>query len=149
MSEAEARDEDAATDDRRPLKEGVAQSGRLPRIVVVGPCAAGKSTLVANLRPRGYPIRSCAQEHSHVPKLWQKYCRAETLIYLDAGLETIGRRQGRSDWTQQRLDEQRRRLADAREHCDLYLYTDALSRNEVAERVEQYLLQAGIVPDEL
>ena len=116
------------------------------RIVVVGPCASGKSTLVGNLRPKGYMIRNCAQEHSHVPQLWLKYCRADVLIYLDAGLETIGRRQGRSDWTQTRLDEQHRRLADARRHCDLYLYTDEWSREQVADRVEMFLTEAGMRP---
>jgi hypothetical protein len=116
------------------------------RIVVVGPCASGKSTLMGNLRPKGYMIRNCAQEHSHVAQLWRKYCRADVLIYLDAGLETIGRRQGRSDWTQARLDEQHRRLADARRHCDFYLYTDELSREQVADRVEMFLMEAGMRP---
>jgi len=117
------------------------------RIVVVGPCASGKSTLVGNLRPKGYAIRTCAQEHSHVPQLWLRYCRADVLVYLDAGVQTIGRRQGRSDWTQGRLDEQHRRLADARQHCDLYLYTDDLSREQVADKVELFLAQAGILPE--
>ena len=125
---------------------GASAGARAPalRIVVVGPCAAGKSTLVGNLRPRGYAIRTCAQEHSHVQQLWLKYCRADVLVYLDAGLETIARRQGRADWTQARLDEQHRRLADARQHCDFYLYTDGLSREEVADRVERFLNKAGI-----
>jgi hypothetical protein len=132
--------------------EGEGESRSVPgpesvRIVVVGPCASGKSTLVGNLRPKGYTIRTCAQEHSHVPQLWLKYCRADVLVYLDAGLETIGRRQGRSDWTRERLDEQRRRLDDARQHCDFYLYTDDLSREQVADRVELFLLQAGILPE--
>jgi hypothetical protein len=118
------------------------------RIVVVGPCASGKSTLVGNLSPKGYLIRNCAQEHSHVQTLWQRYCRAELLVYLDAGVETIGRRQGRSDWTQARLDEQHRRLADARAHCDVYLHTDDLTREQVAERVEAFLTKAGVRPGE-
>lgn len=133
----------------RESEEGARSEGaasQCPRIVVVGPCAAGKSTLVGNLRPKGYTIRTCAQEHSHVPRLWTRYCRAEVLIYLDARVETIGRRQGRSDWTEQRLDEQRRRLADARQHCDLYLATDDLTREQVAARVERFLSHAGILP---
>jgi len=69
------------------------------------------------------------------------------LVYLDAGVETIGRRQGRSDWTQGRLDEQHRRLANARQHCDLYLCTDDLSREQVADKVELFLAQAGILPE--
>ena len=115
------------------------------RIVVVGPCASGKSTLVGSMRLRGHTVRNCAQEHSHVPQLWLKYCRADVLIYLDAGLETIGRRQGRSDWTQDRLKEQHRRLANARQHCDFYLHTDDLSREEVATKAELFLTEAGIL----
>jgi deoxyadenosine/deoxycytidine kinase len=109
------------------------------RIVVVGPCAAGKSTLVANLRPRGHDIRSCVQEHSYMPDLWERFSKADVLIYLDAELPTIARRQRRSDWTQERLDVQRERLAHAREHCDFYLATDNLAREEVAECVEAFL----------
>ena len=130
-----------------PGPESVSPAPAALRIVVVGPCASGKSTLVGNLRPKGYTIGTCAQEHSHVPQLWLRYCRADVLVYLDAGVKTIGRRQGRSDWTQGRLDEQRRRLADARQHCDFYLYTDDLSREQVADKVELFLAQAGIVPE--
>ena len=110
-----------------------------PRIVVVGPCAAGKSTLVANLRPKGYDIRSCVQEHSYMPDLWKRFSKADVLIYLDAQLPTIARRQQRSDRTQERLDVQRERLAHAREHCDFCLATDSLTRGEVAECVEEFL----------
>ncbi len=115
-----------------------------PRIVVVGPCAAGKNTLVGNLRPRGYDIRSCAQEHSYVPDLWQRFDKADVLIYLDAQLPTIARRQQRSDWTQDRLDTQRGRLAHARAHCDFYLATDSLAREEVAAQVQRFLEGRGI-----
>jgi hypothetical protein len=116
------------------------------RIVVVGPCAAGKTTLVGNLRPKGYNIRSCSQEHSCVPELWLKFCRARVLIYLDAGLSTIARRQKRSDWTELRLQVQHRRLTNARSHCDLYLPTDDLTRSQVAETVEAFLRGQGIRP---
>jgi dephospho-CoA kinase len=37
------------------------------RIGVVGPCAAGKTTLVAALKNRGYEVHHIAQEHSYVP----------------------------------------------------------------------------------
>jgi hypothetical protein len=121
---------------------------RGPRIVVVGPCAAGKTTLVGNLRPRGYNVRSCLQEHSFAPRLWEEFSRAEVLIFLDAELPTISRRQNRSDWTQSRLDAQRHRLAHAREHCDLYLKTDDLTREQVADAVVAFLCARGIVPRE-
>lgn len=116
------------------------------RIVVVGPCAAGKSTLVANLRSKGYDVRSCVQEHSYMPDLWQRFSEADVLIYLDAQLPTIARRQRRSDWAQERLDVQRERLAHAREHCDFYLATDSLTRGEVAKRVERFLRGRQISP---
>ena len=114
------------------------------RIVVVGPCASGKTTLVNNLRHVGYDIHSCAQEHSGVRKLWRVRCRAEVLIHLDAELETIARRQNRTDWTTTRLDAQRNRLADAREHCDFYLRTDELTREQVATSVDAFLRKRGI-----
>jgi shikimate kinase len=117
-----------------------------PRIVVVGPCAAGKTTLVVRLQRKRYNIRSCAQEHSHVSRLWKRYCRADVLVYLDADLDTISRRQNRSDWTQARLDEQHRRLADARLHCDFYLRTDEWTRGQVAARVEGFLREHGLIP---
>jgi predicted ATPase len=117
-----------------------------PRIVVVGPCAAGKTTLVGTLRPRGYSIKSCAQEHSPAPQLWKEFSKAEVLVFLDAGLSTIARRQNRSDWTQARLDAQRQRLAHARAHCDFYLYTDDLTREQVADAVAAFLSAQGIPP---
>lgn len=118
-----------------------------PQIVVVGPCAAGKSTLVANLRPKGYRIRVCGQEHSFVPDLWKRFSRADILIFLDAELPTIAQRQGRTDWTAERLAEQRQRLEHARAHCDLYLPTDALTREQVAAQVEAFLNGLGITPE--
>ena len=57
-----------------------------PQIVVVGPCAAGKTTLVSNLRPVGYNIKSCVQEHSLTPQLWKKFSRADILIFLDVDI---------------------------------------------------------------
>jgi len=121
---------------------------RGPRIVVVGPCAAGKTTLVSNLSHRGYDIHSCAQEHSGTPELWKKRCRADVLVHLDAELETIAQRQNRTDWTAARLDAQRRRLADARQHCDLYLRTDDLTREQVAATVDAFLRKHGVTPYE-
>ena len=115
-------------------------------IGIVGPCAAGKTTLVSRLKEYDYLGKHIAQEHSYVADMWKRLTNPDVLIYLDAGLETIARRQGRSDWTQARLDEQHRRLADARQHCDVYLYTDDLSRAQVADRIEMFLREAGIRP---
>ena len=116
-----------------------------PRIVVVGPDAAGKSTLVARLKVLGYNARSCAQDHSYVPDMWRRVSRPDYLVFLDAELETISRRRA-IDWGQKRLDILQERLAHARVHCDLYLPTDGLTPSEVAERVQAALSTPGIGP---
>ena len=107
------------------------------RIAVVGPCASGKTELVQALRARGYNARQRVQEHSYVPTMWQRISRPDVLIYLDAELSTIVRR--RSAWDERLLAEQRRRLSHARTHCDLYLRTDTLSREAVAQAVLSFL----------
>ncbi|RME51314.1 MAG: hypothetical protein D6796_01210 [Caldilineae bacterium] len=109
-----------------------------PRIAVVGPCGAGKTTLVQRLRPEGYNIRSVAQEHSYVPDMWRRVAPTDILIYLDATLETIARRRG-VRWQQKHLDALNHRLRHARAHADFYLPTDDLSPDEVARRVRDFL----------
>jgi predicted ATPase len=121
--------------------------GVRPRVVVVGPCAAGKTTLVTNLRAKGFNILACAQEHSFAPQLWRWSSQPAVLVFLDAELSTIARRQNRQDWTQRDLDEQHVRLAHARQHSDFYLQTDALTREQVADAVERFLRQNGIEPE--
>lgn len=103
-------------------------------IGVVGPCCAGKSTLVTRLIQRGYTVRHIAQEHSFVPRMWQVIGKAELLIFLDVSFEVAQHRRW-MDWKLADLEEQQRRLRHAREHCDLYLQTDVLSADQVLERV--------------
>jgi len=108
------------------------------RIAVVGPCASGKTVLVERLRALGYEAHECAQEHSGVPAMWRKVVHPDVLIYLDASFATITRRR-RVDWGPDYLAELNRRLAHARQHCDLYIRTDELSEEEVLEKVLVYL----------
>ncbi len=113
------------------------------RIKVVGPCASGKSTLVAALRRLGYDASSAAQDHSHVPDMWQRLDSPDLLIYLDVTLETAQQR-GRDGlgWDQDYLDAQHERLRHARAHCDLYLTTDDLSEAQVLQRVIEFVRTA-------
>ncbi len=108
------------------------------RIAIVGPCAAGKSTLVGRLQTLGYDAHDCAQEHSHVQTMWRRITNPDVLVYLDANLSTI-RRRLRVDWDQAYLDELNRRLTDARTHSDLYLVTDNLSIEEVLGRILEFV----------
>jgi hypothetical protein len=108
-----------------------------PRVTVVGVCSSGKSTLVAALKAAGYNARTVAQEHSYVPRLWQR-SRPDLLIYLDASLHTI-RQRGRTRWRQALLDTEHARLEHARQHCQLYIVTDGLSPEDVASRAILYL----------
>ena len=59
-----------------------AASAESRKIVVVGPCAAGKSTLVAALRALGYDAHVSGQEHSEIATLWQ-HSQPDVLIALD------------------------------------------------------------------
>jgi deoxyadenosine/deoxycytidine kinase len=110
------------------------------KIVVVGVCAAGKTTLVNGLIAHGFAsARLAPQEHSGVRDLWAWRGRPEVLVYLDAQAATMNRRQRRSDWTEGARAEQVARLAGARRACDLYLPTDDLTIPRVLEIVLRFL----------
>jgi deoxyadenosine/deoxycytidine kinase len=64
---------------------------------VVGPCAAGKSTLIAGLKERGYQGKHIAQEHSFVPDMWQRVTRPDLLVYLDVSFPVSLQRR-KLDW---------------------------------------------------
>ena len=108
-----------------------------PRVVIVGPCAAGKTTLVSRLQALGHDAHACAQEHSGVPYLWQ-LSEPDLLLFLDADRAAIGARRG-TDWPAGLNDAQQARLAHARAHADLYLDSSHLTPDEVAERVARFI----------
>jgi hypothetical protein len=60
------------------------------------------------------------------------------LIFLDVSLVTICARL-KVNWEQSYIDEQQRRLNHAREHAHFFLATDAFTREQVAERVIEFL----------
>jgi len=109
-------------------------------LVIVGPCAAGKSTLRDRLLARGFTqVRVVAQEHSGVRDLWKMRGYPDCLIFLDVEVATANARQNRSDWTPAAHAEQLARLQHARAACDLYLPTDDLSPDDVADQVERFI----------
>jgi len=112
------------------------------KVAIVGPCTAGKSTLVTALKTAGYDARHVAQEHSYVPDLWQRFTKADVLIYLDVTYPVAQTRR-KIDWGPERLEEQAGRLAHARKHCDLYLLTDELSEDSVFSQAVSFLSTWG------
>ena len=109
-----------------------------PVIGIVGPCAAGKSTLVTALRSQGHQVRHIAQEHSYVKDMWKQISNPDLLIYLDVSFEVSTSRTG-SDWTDDIFRKQIERLKHARQHADLYIMTDDLTPNQVLDEVKKYL----------
>ncbi len=107
-------------------------------IGIVGPCSAGKSTLVKNLNQLGYTTRHIAQEHSYVKDMWQRLTKPDILVFLDASYPVCTRR-GCLDWTEAEWKEQQRRLRNAREHAGLYVDTSELSIEEVTQKVVDYI----------
>ena len=85
------------------------------RIVVVGPCASGKTTLVTRLQELGLDAHNVAQEHSGIKTLWRKK-RPDVVVMLEASLPVIRCRRP-VPWGEERLTAQRERLKDAREHA--------------------------------
>jgi hypothetical protein len=108
-------------------------------VAVVGPCAAGKTTLVLALRANGWDARQPAQEHSGVPDMWRRLTAPDVLVYLDASLETIRSHRPRAHASAAWLAELERRLAHARAHADLVHSVDGESAGETLEAVERFL----------
>jgi shikimate kinase len=112
------------------------------RIVIVGPCGAGKSTLADGLCSHQYNARQITQEHSFVPNMWQLISKPDIMIYLDASFEACSRRK-QLDWEPKDHAEQLRRLAHARQHCDIYVSTDDLTPEGILQTVLQSLKDLG------
>ncbi len=108
-----------------------------PRIVVVGPCASGKSTLVARLREHGYDAHTVAQEHSAVRDLWKRK-DPDALVALDVSLEEVRNRRS-PDWLEAVYQRQHERLASAYAAADLIIDTAEHNEDAVLEIVESWL----------
>jgi ATPase subunit of ABC transporter with duplicated ATPase domains len=120
-----------------PVRDVPATLVESRRIVVVGPCAAGKSTLVTALRALGYDAHVSGQEHSEIAMLWQ-HSQPDVLIALDVDITAVRDRRGDS-WPEWLHDLQVRRLAAASRAADLAVDTTTLSSQAVVSRVVAYL----------
>ncbi len=109
-------------------------------IGVVGPCGSGKSTLVAELKRRGYNARHIAQEHSYVKDMWYRLTNPDILIFLDASYPVTCKRRN-LNWSEADWAEQQRRLSHARQHAALFLDTDKLNIEEVRRKVMDFLAE--------
>jgi ATPase subunit of ABC transporter with duplicated ATPase domains len=119
------------------LRDLPAASMGSKKIVVVGPCAAGKSTLVAALRALGYDAHVSGQEHSEIATLWQ-HSQPDVLISLDVDISAVRDRRGDS-WPEWLHDLQVGRLAAASRAADFAIDTTGLSTHAVVARVLAYL----------
>jgi len=106
------------------------------RIAVVGPCASGKSTLVAKLCRRGIDAYSVAQEHSNINHMYLRG-QPDYVVYLDISREEMMNRKSKRDAN--RLQMQNKRLAKARGDADLILDTGQLDAAEACTRVLDFL----------
>jgi deoxyadenosine/deoxycytidine kinase len=107
-------------------------------IGVVGPCAAGKTTLINGLRSEGYMGKHIAQEHSYVKDMWIRMTNPDFLIYLDVSYEqTLVRR--KLNWTKDEYYKQVYRLRHAKANADLLIDSDSYSSEQVLRRVVRYL----------
>ncbi len=108
------------------------------KIGIVGPCAAGKSTLAKGLARSGYLAKPVAQEHSFVPAMWQRIANPDLLIYLNVSFSNSMKRRP-LNWTEAEFQEQLRRLEHARANADLLIDTDPLGIEEVLQTALNFI----------
>lgn len=104
-------------------------------LVLVGVCAAGKSTLARNLHERGIDAKTVAQEHSRVQELYRR--SGSLVIVLVAGWATVHRRRQLA-WNPDFYRAEWERLRGARQDAALILHTDWLSAAQVADRAAEW-----------
>jgi predicted ATPase len=105
----------------RPRTEGKGSAEDPRRIVVVGPCAAGKSTLVAALLERGYDAYAVAQEHSIIRDLWNRR-DPDVVVALDLDLAVLRHRRSPT-WSADIYARQHERLQPAFAAAHLHIDT--------------------------
>ncbi len=125
--------------DRMPeRREDEARSSEGPLVVVVGPCAAGKSTLAAGLRQLGFRAMVSGQEHSDIPTLWRR-ADPDVVVALEVDLDTIRRRRDDEAWPEWLYALQRERLALAERAAAIQIDTTTSDADDVLARVAAFL----------
>jgi hypothetical protein len=112
------------------------------KIGVVGPCSAGKTTLIAGLKMLGYRGIHIAQEHSYVPDMWQKITNPDVLVYLHVSYPLTKQRRN-LNWTLNEYTRQVDRLKHAYANADIYINTDSKQPEEILEEVCVFLVTTG------
>ncbi len=102
-------------------------------LILVGVCAAGKTTAKDGLKSSGIPARSVAQEHSMVKQLYRQGGMG-LVVLLVASWETVHHRRQLA-WNPDFYRTEWMRLQEARKEARLILHTDELSRKEVADAI--------------
>lgn len=107
------------------------------RIVVIGPCASGKTSLTTRLQQLGYDAMACGQEHSEITELW-KHQQPDVLIGLRIELDTL--RQRRSEaWSEDIYARQMTRLESGYQNAHLLIDCDAVDQQAVVDLVVGWL----------
>lgn len=109
-------------------------------IGVVGPCAAGKTSLVNRLLDNKFNAKHIAQEHSYVPSMWREITNPDLLIYLDVSFE-ISMKRKNLNMSSEEFNQQLKRLDDAHSHADLIINTDDLTIEEVFNSVLDFIIR--------
>ncbi|MBA2289586.1 MAG: hypothetical protein H0V98_04295, partial [Chloroflexia bacterium] len=104
------------------------------RVVVIGPCASGKTTLTQRLRALGFDARACGQQHSEILELW-KHMQPDVLIGLWIDLETLRDRRSSASWAGSIYARQQHRLASGYAHADLVIDCHDIDPDEVERDV--------------
>lgn len=104
-----------------------------PGVVVVGPCASGKTTLVANLQESGVDAWAVGQEHSAVRYLWARR-NPDLVVGLDVDLETLRARRS-PGWSEAIYAAQHQRLQDAFANADIVIDTGTRPEKDVLQAV--------------
>lgn len=102
-----------------------------PRVVVVGPCASGKTTLVESLKAAGIDAHVSGQEHSVIRDLWRRL-DPDVLIALDVDLPTLRDRRTPT-WPAALYQVQRTRLTGAFGAAHVRIDTSRASPGDVLD----------------